>query len=218
MLLELAAVHRIDLSRAVAVGDSPIDEQGALAAGVGTFIWADTFFGREGPTLSEKVDIRFAERADLPDIVAIYNAAIPAHMATADLEPISVGSREAWFAAHNPDRLPLWVAVDEQNQVIGWLSFSTFYDRSAWDPTVEVSFYVDSDRQRQGVGRGLLHHALAAAPALGIFGHNEASIRLLESFGFERWGHLPEVTHMPEGHRDVVILGRKLDGRGPSRA
>ena len=162
------------------------------------------------------LEIRLADRADLPAIVAIYNASIPSHQATADLAPVSVESREAWFAAHAPTRRPLWVAVRE-NQVIGWISLSTFYDRRAWDPTVEVSFYVDPADQRQGVARALLNHALATAPALGIatlvavvFAHNDASLALLESAGFERWGHLPRVTHMPEGRRDVVFLGLEL--------
>jgi L-amino acid N-acyltransferase YncA len=163
------------------------------------------------------IAIRMAERIDLPAIVAIYNASIPGHTATADLTPVTVAEREAWFAAHEPDRHPLWVAVDG-DKVIAWISLSSFYARAAWDPTVEASFYVHPERQRQGVGRSLLNHALARAPALGIstilavvFGHNEASIALLESAGFERWGHLPGVTHMPEGRRDVVILGWECD-------
>ncbi len=36
------------------------------------------------------MSIRDATEADLPTIVAIYNAAIPSRMATADLEPVSV--------------------------------------------------------------------------------------------------------------------------------
>jgi L-amino acid N-acyltransferase YncA len=166
---------------------------------------------------SAPVEIRIAQLADLPAIVAIYNAAIPGHQATADLEPISVESRHTWFAAHDPGRRPLWIAVAD-HQVVGWISLSTFYDRAAWDPTVEVSYYVHPERQRQGIGRALLRHALAAAPALGVAnimaivsGHNAASIGLLESEGFQRWGHLPEVVFMPEGRRDVLILGRKLD-------
>jgi L-amino acid N-acyltransferase YncA len=161
-------------------------------------------------------EIRLATHDDLPAIVAIYNAAIPGHQATADLEPVSVESREGWFAAHDPQRRPLWVAADE-GRVIGWVSLSTFYNRPAWDPTVEVSYYIHPERQRQGIGRALLQHALAAAPALGIAnlmaivaGHNVASIALLESSGFERWGQLPEVVYMPEGARDILILGRKL--------
>jgi phosphinothricin acetyltransferase len=212
MLLDLAAAHGIDLTQAVMIGEASSDQQCALAAGVGKFVWADTFFGRDA-----KVTIRFADRSDLPAIVAIYNAAIPAHTATADVQPVSAESREGWFAAHNPERRPIWVAVDERNSVIGWLSFSTFYDRPAWDPTVEVSFYVHPERQRQGVGRALLNHGLMAAPALGIsnlmaivLGHNAASIGLLESAGFERWGLLPQVVRMPEGPRDVAIFGRRL--------
>lgn len=45
------------------------------------------------------VTFRFAQRADLPRIVAIYNESIPAHQATADLAPVTVTQREAWFAA-----------------------------------------------------------------------------------------------------------------------
>jgi hypothetical protein len=39
-----------------------------------------------------------------------------------------------------------------------------------------------------------------------------ASLWLLESIGFQRWGYLPGATQMPEGRRDVVILG--LSGFG----
>lgn len=163
------------------------------------------------------VEIRLANRADLPAIVAIYNAAIPGHQATTDLTEVSVEDREPWFGAHDPERRPLWVAVSDADEVIGWLSFSTFYDRPAWDPTVEVSYYVHPARQRQGVGRALLNHALAAAPALGISsvmalvaGHNDASIGLLASAGFHQWGHLPRVVQMPEGPRDILILGRSV--------
>lgn len=48
MVLDLAAAHEVDLSRAVMVGDSPDDQRCAVVAGVGTFIWASDFFGRYG--------------------------------------------------------------------------------------------------------------------------------------------------------------------------
>jgi len=53
--------------------------------------------------------IRDANVDDLPAIVAIYNAAIPGRMATADLEPLSVESRRQWFNEHLPGSRPLWV-------------------------------------------------------------------------------------------------------------
>jgi L-amino acid N-acyltransferase YncA len=160
--------------------------------------------------------IRLATDVDLPAIVAIYNAAIPEHQATADLHPVTPEDRYGWFAAHDTERHPLWIA-DQGAEVVGWLSLSTFYPRKAWDPTAEVSFYVDPAHQRSGVGRRLLAHAIAAAPNLGlctmiavVFGHNEASLRLLQSAGFELWGRLPGVTHMPEGRRDVVLYGLEV--------
>jgi phosphinothricin acetyltransferase len=56
------------------------------------------------------IRIRDATAADLPAIVDIYNSTIPSRMVTADLEPVSVASREAWFADHSPERWPLWMA------------------------------------------------------------------------------------------------------------
>ncbi len=162
--------------------------------------------------------IRIATEADLPAVVAIYNAAVPGRMATGDFEPVTVDSRREWFAAHTPDRHPLW--VDERDgEIAGWLSLGTFYNRPAWDITAEVSVYVSPTRQRQGVAAALLETAIAAAPALGlrvligiIFGHNEPSLALFRRFGFERWGLMPRVVELDEVERDVVFVGRRVDG------
>jgi phosphinothricin acetyltransferase len=51
------------------------------------------------------VTLRDATEADLPAIVAIYNAAIPGRTATADTDPVTVESRREWFAKHSP-RVP----------------------------------------------------------------------------------------------------------------
>ena len=60
-----------------------------------------------------------------------------------------------------------------------------------------------------------LGRAVERAPALDlrtlvglIFGHNAASLRLFESFGFERWAHLPRVAELDGVERDLVIVGR----------
>ena len=166
------------------------------------------------------MQIRDARPDDLPAIVAIYNAAIPGHQATADLAPVTVTERQAWLASHRPESHPLWIAEADDGHVAGWVALSTFYNRSAWDPTVELSLYVHPDYQKSGVGRALAAHAVDGAGSCAIktilaivFAHNDASLGLLESVGFQRWGHLPRVTQMPEGRRDVVILGLEIDGR-----
>jgi len=45
MIRELAEVHGVDLTGSTMVGDQPIDEQAARAAGVGKFVYAADFFG-----------------------------------------------------------------------------------------------------------------------------------------------------------------------------
>jgi phosphinothricin acetyltransferase len=162
------------------------------------------------------VTVRDAVKADLPAVVEIYNAAIPGRMATADTEPVSVESRQAWFDEHHPARRPLWVAsIDDA--VVGWLSFQTFYGRPAYRATAEVSVYVAADHQRSGIGRALLDRAIKTAPELGlrtlvgfVFGHNEPSLRLFTAFGFERWARLPRVAELDGVERDLVIVGRRV--------
>jgi phosphinothricin acetyltransferase len=160
--------------------------------------------------------IRDARAHDLPAIVAIYNAAIPGRMATADTDPVSVESRRAWLSDRLPDRHPVWV-WEERGQVLGWLSFGKFYGRPAYVATAEVSIYVEPAVQRRGIARGLMEHAIARAPQLGlttflgfIFAHNTGSLALCQGFGFQRWGLLPRVAVLDGVERDLVILGLRL--------
>jgi L-amino acid N-acyltransferase YncA len=166
--------------------------------------------------------IRHAEAADLPRVVAIYNASIPARMATADTEPVSVASREAWFRDFDPARRPLWVLEEPAGGVAAWLSLRSFYGRPAYHATVEIGVYVDPSAQRRGAARALLAHALAAAPALGIrtilafvFAHNASSLALFAKAGFERWGLLPRVAELDGIERDVAILGLRIPDARP---
>jgi len=162
--------------------------------------------------------VRHAQLPDLPDIVAIYNASIPGRMATADTAPVTVAQREAWFAEFRPESRPLWVATAPGGgRVLGWLSLRSFYGRPAYHATAEVGVYVAPEAQRQGVGGGLLAHALEAAPGLGlrtllafVFGHNEPSLAMFVRAGFAQWGRLPQVAELDGVERDLVILGRRL--------
>ena len=160
--------------------------------------------------------IRLASSADLPAIVAIYNATIPTRASTADLEPVSVVSRRPWLARHDPDRRPCWV-LDDGGDVLGWLSLENYKERAAYSITAEVSVYVAAAQRRQGHARTLLDHAIERAPGLAIerllavvFAHNAASIALFEAGGFERWGLLPGVTRLDGNDADIVILGRAV--------
>jgi L-amino acid N-acyltransferase YncA len=162
------------------------------------------------------VVIRDAVSTDLPAIVEIYNASIPGRMATADTVPVAVASRQPWFAEHSAGHRPLWVGIIDDS-VVGWLSFQSFYGRPAYHATAEVSVYVAPQYHRQGIARTLLGRAVDRSPRLGIrtllgfiFGHNEPSLRLFESFAFERWARLPRVAELDDIERDLIIVGRRV--------
>ncbi|GHD64403.1 GNAT family N-acetyltransferase [Jeongeupia chitinilytica] len=159
---------------------------------------------------------RLATRADLEQIVAIYNSTVPSRIVTADTEPVSVASREAWFAEHTADFRPLWV-VEIDGRIAGWLSYSSFYGRPAYNRTCELSIYIADAYRGRGLGTYLLEAAIAHAPAIGvdtllgfIFGHNAPSLALFERFGFSTWGHLPGVAVLDGIERDLIIVGRRL--------
>jgi phosphinothricin acetyltransferase len=160
--------------------------------------------------------IREALASDLPAIVDIYNCSIPGRMATADTTPVSVESRESWFKEHTPDRRPLWV-VTRNDSVVGWLSFQSFYGRPAYHATAEISVYVSPYHYRCGIGRALLARAVEQSPIFGlrtllgfIFAHNEPSLRLFHSLGFDRWALLPRVAELDNIEHDLVIVGRRV--------
>jgi len=160
--------------------------------------------------------IRNAVAADLPAIVAIYNASIPGHMATADTEPVTVGQREEWFRGFDNRSRPIWV-YEADGALLGWLGLRSFYGRPAYHRTVESAVYVAPEHQREGIARKLLQHALDECPSLGIanvlafiFAHNMPSVTLFEAHGFGRWGLLPKVCEMDGKEHDLLILGKRL--------
>ena len=166
--------------------------------------------------------LRDATAEDLPAIVEIYNSAVPNRVSTADTEPISVEARSAWFDEHGPSRRPIWV-MEDGGEIVGWLSLSDFYDRRpAYHATAEIGVYVYRDHHRKGFGRRLVEEAVRRAPELGLrtltagaFAHNEASVRLFESFGFEVWARFPRVAELDGVERDLVVMGLRLDGSRP---
>ena len=160
--------------------------------------------------------IRHALAADLPAIVAIYNASIPGRMATADVEPVTVAEREEWFRGFDPARRPIWV-YEHEGEIAGWMGLRSYYGRPAYHRTVESAVYVDPGHRRRGIAHDLLDNAVRAAPAMGIanilafvFVHNQPSVTLFEVHGFQRWGLLPRVCEIDGIERDVLILGRRL--------
>ncbi len=161
--------------------------------------------------------VRDATEADLPTIVEIYNAAIPGRTATADTEPVTVESRKAWFATHDPARRPLWVA-EIDGVMVAWVGLSSFYGgRPAYNATAEVSMYIAPAFQNRKLGRELLERMIAACPRLGVktllamyFDHNEVSHRLCAKLGFEKVGHLQGIAKLDDAEHGLIIAALRI--------
>jgi L-amino acid N-acyltransferase YncA len=164
-----------------------------------------------------KPTIRFADPSDLPRLVEIYNHAITAGNATGDTVPFTVEQRQAWFGSHDRDAYPLYVAEAPSSGITGYLYLSPYRERAAMRRTAEISYYVDYAHHHQGVGSALMAHALDDCPRLGIrvlvailLEWNQPSIKLLEKFGFEKWGYLPEVAEFDGRLCGHLYYGRKI--------
>lgn len=158
---------------------------------------------------------RLASIDDLPAIVAIYNETIASRMVTADTETVSVEQKRTWFESHTQQR-PLYV-YEQAGKILAWLSYKSFYGRPAYDGTVEISIYITSSSQGQGLGKKLLNFAHQQAELLNIkvllafiFSHNLPSIKIFNKFGYQKWGELPNVAVMDSKYYSLTILGKHL--------
>ncbi len=164
-----------------------------------------------------KIRIRVAKIDDLPMIVEIYNQAVPTHRSTANTTPVTVEARKKWFEEHESDHHPIFVA-ELDGCVIGWCSLSVYRPgRAALRFTSEISYYVDTSHQGQGVGQALIHHAVQAGPGLGIkniiavlLDRNEPSRKLLEKLGFQQWGYLPRVLDFDGEECGEFYYGKRV--------
>jgi phosphinothricin acetyltransferase len=159
---------------------------------------------------------RHATLQDLPAIVAIYNSVIPGRMVTADTEPVSVESKVNWFNNHNALKRPLYLIQDNGN-TIGWVSLESFYGRPAYSQTAEVSIYLDESVRGKGYGKEILKTIIDQCPSFGIksllgyiFAHNEPSLKLFKSFGFEQWALFPNVAVLDGVERSLIIVGKRV--------
>jgi phosphinothricin acetyltransferase len=164
-----------------------------------------------------KLVYRDASLEDLSEIVRIYNSTIPLAMVTADTKPVTVESRMAWFGEHNPDKRPLWIVEVPDKEMIGWVSFQSFYGRPAYVQTSEISIYLDAPWRGRGYGKEILEHVILSAPRLGvktllgfILEHNEPSKNLFRQAGFQEWGMLPGVAIISGVERGLMIFGKRV--------
>lgn len=153
-------------------------------------------------------------------ITAIYNDAVEHSTAIWNETTVDTANRSAWLTDRQRLGYPVLVAVDADNNVLGYASFG---DWRAWDGyrhTVEHSIYVRGDQRGNGIGKQLLQALIERARDIGkhvmvagIEAGNLASIRLHEKLGFENAGTLKEVGVKFGTWLDLTFLQLKLDAR-----
>jgi phosphinothricin acetyltransferase len=155
--------------------------------------------------------IRSATRADVEAIKDILNYYIEHSTVIFVMKPQTLEERLAWFDAHTEEH-PVTVA-EVGGTVVGWGALSPFRPQPAYARTAELSIYLRQDFTGQGLARAIVSDLIARARTAGhhvlvgvCCSDAVASIRLLESFGFSRAGHLREVGRKFDRWLDVVFL------------
>lgn len=160
------------------------------------------------------MSIRPALAADLPAILAIYNAVIATSTAVYTETPATLVDRQTWFAMRSEQGYPVLVA-DEAGEAVGYASFGDFRAWPGYRHTVEHSVHIRTDRQGKGLGSELVSALFPYAARLdkhvmiaGIDAANEASLRMHERLGFTQAGRFNEVGRKFDRWLDLVFLQR----------
>ena len=67
--------------------------------------------------------------------------------------------------SHTEER-PLYIAENEKRDIVGWISFESFYGRPAYAKTAEVSIYLHEDHRGKGAGSAVLEKRLKLLQSL----------------------------------------------------
>ncbi len=161
--------------------------------------------------------IRKAEYKDLGTINDIYNSVIPYEISTADMVPYTMEERKSWLESIDRDKYPVYVA-DIDGTVTGYIYFSPYRPRRlAMRYTAEISYFISQNYRKQGIGSKLMEYAIAKAPEHDfktliaiLLAHNTPSIKLLEKYGFSKWGEMPGVADFNGQERDHLYYGLKV--------
>lgn len=159
------------------------------------------------------MNIRSATREDLPGVLEIYNEAVVNTTATYDYEPRTLEQRIAWFEDHVKNNYPVFVAVNDENRVVGWSSLNRYHDRPGYRFSTENSIYVAADQRGKGIGKRLMPPLIDGARArglhailAGIDAQNEVSIKLHAAFGFQPVARFKEVGFKFGRWLDVIYM------------
>lgn len=160
--------------------------------------------------------IRMAEERDLSAVVNIYNEILSTSTAIYRDEETMLEERKQWWQSQQQKGYPLLI-VEEEDQVLGFASYSDFRPWPGYRYTVEGSIHLRPDARRHGTGTMLLHEIIAHARAAGkhmliagVDAENLPSRRFMEKIGAEQTAHLKEVGFKFGRYLDLLLYQIRL--------
>jgi phosphinothricin acetyltransferase len=131
-----------------------------------------------------------------------------------------------WAKWNSTHLLDCRMVARDGAKVIGWAGLTPVSSRRVYSGVAEVSLYVSTAKQRQGVGSALLNALIADSEKsgvwtlqAGIFPENKASLALVKKNGFCEVGRRDRLAKMTYGPlaglwRNVVLLERRSQSVG----
>lgn len=108
------------------------------------------------------------------------------------------------------------IAAFSNNQMIGWAALTAVSSRCVYAGVAEVSIYIATQFQGQGIGYQLLNQLILSSEQnglwtlqSGIFPENMGSIKLHQKCGFRIIGHREKIGKMNGVWRDNIIMERR---------
>lgn len=170
--------------------------------------------------MSPIIKIQLASINNLPDIVAIYNQAIRTKSATGDMDEFEVEERIEWFNKFDPDNFPIYI-IEYNTKIVGYATLSPYRTgRKAMRKIAEISFFINYSYHGLGIGSELISYIISDCKRIEkesliaiLLDINKSSIKLLEKFEFEEWGHLPDIINFDGDKCGHYIYGLNLNNK-----
>ncbi len=132
--------------------------------------------------------IRQAAERDASGVLAIYEPIVRDTPISFEMEPPTEEEMAARIARSHE-----WLIFERDRHIIGYAYAAPLHPRAAYRWSVEVSIYLAQGARGSSLGRRLLLELLDSLSRRGFFNAfggialpNPVSVRLFESFGFEK--------------------------------
>jgi phosphinothricin acetyltransferase len=162
------------------------------------------------------VNIRRAQRTDVPAMREIFNEVLRNSNSIYREEEVTLEERYAWFDEKLEHGFPIFGAY-EGDHLIGYAGYGTWRAAQGYRKSVELTIYVDQKFRGVGIGSALMKTIIDHAKTDGyhvmigaIDAANQQSIEFHKRFGFVEVARMPEVALKNDQWLTLVFMQKLL--------